>query len=104
MILRARPLYRSTSASVGTGGTAFAIHGTSTQPVTTHQLVVFTSGLAFVGIGRESSPPTPTANNTSYQEAGESRVYTLDGNHNFEKYLYVYAETGTITVRISRFG
>jgi hypothetical protein len=105
VILRGHPLYRATDAAVGTGGVAFAVHATGTQPVTTHQVKVkVIGGLAFVGVGRSSSPPAPTVNNSAYIEDGETLVMSFDGNPNYEQYVYVYAETGTVLARVSRFG
>lgn len=106
MILRARPLYRSEDATVDTAGTAFAVAASTTQPVTTHQIIVEIVGdsRAFVGVGRDATPPAPTANNTVYQAANTERVYTFDGQRDYEQYLYVYAVSGTIEAYISRFG
>lgn len=103
MILRARPLYRAINASVGTAGAAFELRTTTARPVTTHQIVVEVTGRAFVGVGRDSSPPAATTENSDYQPAGE-RLYTFDGNREYERYLYVYAETGTVEARVSHFG
>lgn len=104
MILRARPLYRSASASIGTAGEAFAIQSAAAQPVTTHTLIITVDGLAFFGVGREATPPAPTVNNTIYLEANSTMIFALDGNHNYEKYAYIYAETGSIEARLSRLG
>ena len=101
--LRARPLYRSTHASVSTSGEAFEVRATSTRPVKAHQIIIEPSARIFVGLGTSATPPSPTVNNTVYQPAQE-RVYTFDGNDALEKYLYIYAISSTVEVFISFFG
>lgn len=102
--LRARPLYRATHAAVDTNGQAFQVQTTDTRPVKVHQVVVSSDGLGFVGIGVSSTPPAPTTSNTAYLEAGQPYVLTLDGNDALERYVYVYAASGTVLVRLSMFG
>ena len=105
MPLRAVPLWRDTDATVDTTGVAYDLQASSTHPIHATQVKVYVSEAAYVGVGRTSSPPTASADNTVYQEAATEEVYTFSDNQNFTKYLYVYAVTGTITaVRVSAFG
>jgi hypothetical protein len=65
---------------------------------------VYVSAQAYIGIGQAASPPAASTTNSVYQEAATEEVYTLDGNDAAERYLYVYAVTGTIVANVSMFG
>ena len=102
MALRSKPLSRATNASVGTSGAAFDLAASgATQPITPTQIKVYVDAAAYVGVGQAASPPTAAATNSVYQEATTEEVYVLDGQI---RYLYVYAQTGTLTARVSMFG
>jgi hypothetical protein len=104
MFLRARPLYRDVDAAVTTSGVSFQVQTSASYPVKIHQVALWVDGLAFVGIGKSPTPPAPVQTNSVYQEANSERIYTLDGNDAYEGYIYVYAASGTISCRFSRFG
>ena len=95
---------RDTDAAVDTEGEAYSLLPSVSRPIKTKQVAVYVSALAFVGFGVSATPPAPTTANTIYQEAETVVPYVLTGNDAVEKYLYVYAVTDTILVRVSMFG
>lgn len=87
---------------MGTTGAAFDLAPSgSTQPIAASQVKVFVDAAAYVGVGQSASPPAAATSNSVYQEAATVEVYVLDGQI---RYLYVYSQTGTLTVRVSLFG
>jgi hypothetical protein len=101
-ILRTKPIGRATSAAVGTTGVAFTNPNTTINP---QQVSIYVSALAYVGFGTAASPPTASTSNSVSQESGTTVVYTLNGVPVLDgAYLYVYADSGTITTRINWFG
>jgi D-alanyl-D-alanine carboxypeptidase len=104
--MRSLPHSRDTDAAADTSGVAYAIPtGADTPFFPATQVKVYVSALAFVGFGPDDSPPTAAATNTVYQEGATEVVYTWQHFADAEiDFLYVYAASGTVTVRVSFFG
>ena len=109
MAITSLPLSRDTDASVDTNGEAYAIPDGKTAPwIPAAQMKVYVSDLAFIGFshaGTDDSPvPAATVDNTVYQVGDTEEVYTFGHFREQPTWLYVYAASTAILVRISFFG
>lgn len=95
---------RDTDAAVDTDGAAYSLLSSVSRPIKTKQVTVFVDALAFVGFGTSATPPAPTEANTVYQEANTVIPYVVTGNDASETFIYVYAASGTVLVRVSMYG
>lgn len=96
---RARPLGRATDAAVGTSGSAFQAPAKQVS-----QVKVKVSADAYVGIGSAATPPAASASNSTYLDAGEQEIWSLDMYADRSAYVYVYAVSGTLTAKVSWYG
>lgn len=105
MTLRSLPLARDTDAAVDENGVAYDLRPVTYAGKLIRQVKVYVGGLSFVGFGASDTPPAASTSNTVYQESGTEEVYTLDPTRENHDYLYVYAESTSVThaVRVSFF-
>jgi hypothetical protein len=97
--LRTKPLSRATDATCGTTGTAFE------RPTDIKAFVcrVLLAAEGYVGFGEVVSPiPAAAVGNTVYQASGTTDYYFDDAPS--PAYVYVYAPSGTIVVKVSWLG
>lgn len=103
--MRSLPLARDTDAAVDENGVSYDLRPATYGGKLITQVKVYVGGLSHVGFGTSSTPPASAATNTVYQESATEEVYTLDPRRQNHDYLYVYADSTSVThaVRVSMF-